>query len=181
MNRIVMASLIALCAAGCSSGSGSPGGDLSATQRDFATPLDFATPPDLTPPPDLAMPPTAKFVGTWLYGAGATLGTDCPGQPPSTDISANTFTVTLKSGNTINFSAGNTLTCSFDFTVAGDTATIVPGQSCMINVNGLMTTLAPDSGTMVTADGMSGSLMAHAQVAGGICTATISAPATKKM
>jgi hypothetical protein len=187
MKAIIRSGAWALCALPALAAVGCGGGTIPTPGRDLAAPPDFGVLPDLTPLPDLtvlpdlAMPPTAKFVGTWSYGAGATLDTDCPGQPPSTDISMNTFMVALKSGNTITFSAGNTLNCSFDFTVAGDTATIVPNQSCTITVNGFNAKVAPDSGSMVTADGMSGTLDAHAQVAGGLCTATIAAPAAKKM
>lgn len=182
LGRCAAVAVALVVGAGCGGGGTLPSSDLG-SGSDLAQQIvrDFAVPPDLTVLPDLAMPVTAKFLGTWSYGAGAALKTDCPGQMPSTDISTATFLVTLKSGQTITFSAGNTLNCSFDFTVAGDTATIVPNQMCTIMVNGLNAQVAPDSGTMVTADGMSGMLNAHAQVAGGLCTATIAAPATKKM
>ena len=96
----------------------------------LAAPPDMATAPSAT---DMAMASdVTKFLGTWTYGTGAAATTDCPGQTPSTDISTNTFMVTLKSGHTITLSAGAALACNIDFTVAGNTATIVPGQMCTV-------------------------------------------------
>ena len=138
-------------------------------------------PPDFTVPPDLTFEPTALFVGTWLYGAQATLTTNCPGQPPSTDISKSTFDVTRKTLTSVTFSAGAAFNCSFDFSVAGDTATVIPGQMCTITVSGFKAQVAPDMGTMITSDGVSGSLSAHANVLGGLCTAMITAPKAMKM
>lgn len=166
-------------------GATSPSPDLSS-----AAPADLALPP----PPDLAMPPTmppdlamgsdtAKFLGTWTYGTGATATTDCPGQTPSTDIATSTFTVALKSANTISLSAGSTLDCSIDFTVAGNTATIVPGQTCTVTSMGTTATVLPDKGgTFLTSDGVTAKLMSTATVKASIvqCTASISAPAAHK-
>jgi hypothetical protein len=157
-------------------GGGSTSMDLSAppaSQPDMAM-QDLAAGPDLALPADIA-----KFVGTWLYGTGAMGTTDCPGQMPQ-DLSAQTFMVSFKSGNTITFSAGAAINCSFDFTVSGTKATLVPGQSCNVTVSGTNATVAPDTGSMTTTDGVNGSLMAHAKVDGGLCTLTLSAGAAKK-
>ncbi len=177
---------------GCgNSGQGTPGpstGGNGASSADLAAapPPDLAMPPppaDLAmppPPPDLTMiPDTTKFLGTWVYGTGATATTNCPGQTPSTDISTNTFTVALKSGNTITLSAGTALACSLDFTVAGNTATIVPGQMCTITAMGTTATVLPDKGgTFVTSDGMNAQIMSSATVKASIvqCSASIGAP-----
>ncbi len=178
----------ALGGCGNSTGSGTPApgtGGNGASASDLATP---AAPPDLaTPPPaDLAMPPpdlamvsdATKFLGTWVYGTGATATTDCPGQTPSTDLSTSTFTVTLKSANTITLSAGAALACNLDFTVAGNTATIVPGQSCMVTESGTTATVSPASGgTFVTSDGTTAQISASATVKASIiqCNASIDA------
>jgi hypothetical protein len=192
--------LQALCAltiggalAGCGSGMGgaSPG---SGTGGNGASSPDLATataPPDLAQspsPPDLAMPPAppdlaivsdaTKFLGTWIYGTGATATTDCPGQTPSTDLSTSTFMVTFKSSNTITLSAGAALACNLDFTVAGSTATIVPGQSCTVTEMGTTATVSPNSGgTFVTSDGTTAQITAGATVKASIiqCNASISA------
>ena len=138
-------------------------------------------PPTSRRPPDLAnVGEAGPFIGTWGYGAGAAVTTDCPGQTPP-DLSTLTFSVTLKSGKTITFSAGAAIPCSFDFTVSGKSATLVPNQTCTVMVSGSNVTVVPDSGTMTTSDGVTGSIMAHAKVAGGLCTMSISAPAAKKM
>ncbi len=179
---------------GCGSstgGGGSPGtpsGGNGATGADLAAapPSDMALPSlppaDLANPsgaPDLAMlADTTKFLGTWIYGAGATATTDCPGQPPSTDLSTSSFMVTLKSGNTITLSAGASLACNIDFTVAGNTATIVPGQMCTVTQMGTTATVAPNNGgTFVTSDGVTAQLSASAAVSASIvqCNASISA------
>ena len=172
---------------------GSPTGGNGATSGspDLATPAvaDLAL-----PPPDLAMPPTtppdlamvsdaSKFLGSWIYGTGATATTDCPGQTPSTDISANTFTVSLKSANTISLSAGSALACTIDFTVAGNTATIVPGQTCTVTSMGTTATVLPSNGgTFITSDGSTAKIMADATVKASIvqCTASIGAPAAHR-
>jgi hypothetical protein len=153
-------------------GSSSPGADMasgSSTGGDLGAPSDLASTDE-----------TTKFLGTWSYGAGSMATTDCPGQMPR-DLSTYTFTVSLKSGKTITFSAGSAINCSFDFTVAGTTATLVPNQSCTTTVSGTSVTVTPDSGTMITADGVTGSLMAHANVDGGLCTMSLGAPSAKKM
>lgn len=167
-------------------GATSPSSDLAtATSADLAAPA---------PPPDMAMSPAAspdlsmtsdatKFLGTWIYGTGATATTDCPGQTPSTDISANSFTVTLKSANTISLSAGAALNCSIDFTVAGSTATIVPGQMCTVTSMGTTATVLPDKGgTFITSDGLNAQVMSSATVKAGIvqCSASIGAPAAHR-
>ena len=170
---------------------GSPTGGNGATAPDLATATaaDLAVP---APPPDMAMPPAAdlsmisdatKFLGTWIYGTGATATTDCPGQTPSTDISANSFTVTLKSANTISLSAGAELNCSIDFTVAGSTATIVPGQMCTVTSMGTTATVLPDKGgTFITSDGLNAKVMSSATVKAAIvqCSASIGAPAAHR-
>jgi hypothetical protein len=175
--------------AGCGNGmGGSPGTGGNGASSDLATtgappdlasplaPADLAMPP---PPPDLAMVSDAtKFLGTWIYGTGSTATTDCPGQTPSTDLSTSSFTVTLKSANTITLSAGAALACNLDFTVAGNTATIVPGQSCMVTQSGTTATVSPNSGgTFVSSDGTTAQVMASAIVKASIiqCNASIDA------
>jgi hypothetical protein len=165
-------------------GATSPSADLaSATPADLAVP---APPPDMASPasPDLSVTSDAtKFLGTWIYGAGATATTDCPGQTPSTDLSASTFTVALKSANTISLSAGAALNCTIDFTVAGSTATIVPGQMCTITSMGTTATVLPNNGgTFITSDGMNAKVMADATVKASIvsCSASIGAPAAHR-
>jgi hypothetical protein len=179
---------------GGSSGSGSTSPDLATTPpapaEDLGSAVDLGTAVDLSSPvkpndlavaPDLAtVSDAAKFIGTWSYGAGAMATTNCPGQMPR-DLSMTTFSVALKSGNTITFSAGAAINCSFDFTVSGTTATLVPNQSCNVTVSGTNATVTPDSGTMTTTDGVTGSLQAHAKVDGGLCTLTLSASSAKKM
>jgi hypothetical protein len=124
----------------------------------------------------------AKFVGTWTYGAGAVATTtSCLTEPPTTDISADTFTVTLKSADTITFAGGAALNCNFDFTVAGDIATLVPGQTCMITVMGINLTVTPSSASMTTSDGMTAMLSAQGSVNIGQCTVGLNAPAATKM
>lgn len=163
--------------------SGSPDLSTPAIAADLALPPpDLALPP--APPPDLAMVSDAtKFLGTWTYGTGATATTDCPGQTPSTDISANTFTVALKSANTISLSAGSALNCTIDFTVAGTTATIVPGQMCTVTSMGTTATVLPNNGgTFITSDGITAKVMADATVKASIvqCKASIGAPAAHR-
>jgi hypothetical protein len=124
----------------------------------------------------------AKFVGTWSYGAGAVAtATSCLTEPPTTDISADTFTVVLKSADTVTFQGGAALNCNFDFTVAGDTATLVPGQTCAITVMGINLTVTPSSGAMMTSDGMTATLTAAGSVDIGKCTVGLNAPAATKM
>jgi hypothetical protein len=199
LSLLLMGGAIVGCGNSGSGGDGSQGtgtGGNGATGADLATPapLDMATPvpSDMampsTGPADLANPASApdltmvtdatKFLGTWIYGTGATATTDCPGQTPSTDISANTFTVTLKSGNTITLSAGAALACTIDFTVAGNTATIVPGQMCTVTQNGTTATVKPNKGgTFLTSDGTTAQLSATAVVSASIvqCNAGIAA------
>jgi hypothetical protein len=198
--RTLGALILTVAAVGCGNSapsSGSPGtggngnqpgsGSTSADMATATTPADMATAPvagpDLATVPDLAMiSDAAKFVGTWSYGAGAVATTmSCLGQAPSTDVSADTFTVAIKSGNTITFSGGAALDCNFDFTVSGTKATLVSGQTCTVTTSGITVTVTPDSGSMTTTDGMTGSLAAHAAVSAGACTVALSAPATKKM
>ncbi len=194
---VLAAGALVACSNGGSTTAGAPGAPTggngaTAPSPDLSTtpaPADLALPPpDLatqpTIPPDLAMgSDTAKFIGTWTYGTGATATTDCPGQTPSTDISTNSFTVALKSANTISLSAGSALDCSIDFTVAGNTATIVPGQTCTVTSMGTTATVLPDKGgTFITSDGVSAKLMSTATVKASIvqCSAGISAPAAHK-
>jgi hypothetical protein len=170
---------------GGSGGTGTGGNGSGSADLATAAPSDMATTP---PTPDLANPPGApdmtmvtdatKFLGTWTYGTGATATTDCPGQTPSTDISASTFTVALKSGNTITVSAGAALACNIDFTVSGSTATIVPGQMCTVTQSGTTATVKPNNGgTFITMDGTTAKLSASAVVSASIvqCNASISA------
>jgi len=186
----LMAGAILGCGNSSSGGNGSQGagtGGNGASSADLATaaPADMAMPPpavDLaTPasPPDLTMVTDAtKFLGTWTYGTGAAATTDCPGQTPSTDISTDTFTVTLKSGNTITLSAGAALACTIDFTVAGNTATIVAGQMCTVTQSGTTATVKPNKGgTFLTSDGTTAQISATAVVTASIvqCNAGISA------
>ncbi len=163
-----------------SGGNGAAGADLAAAPpSDLALPLPAADLANPSSAPDLAMVSDAtKFLGTWIYGTGATATTDCPGQPPSTDLSTSSFTVTLKSGNTITLSAGASLACDIDFTVAGTTATIVPGQMCTVTQMGTTATVAPNSGgTFISSDGVTARLSASAVVSASIvqCNASISA------
>ncbi len=137
----------------------------------------------VTASPDMVvLGDASKFVGTWTYGAGAVATTSsCLTEPPSTDISADTFTVTLKSADTITFEGGAALNCNFDFAVAGDTATLVPGQTCMITVMGINLTVTPSSASMTTSDGMTGTVAAKGSVDIGQCTVALNAPAATKM
>ena len=176
MINLRIATLLMVAFAAC--GTSSSNGDGSMNNQPLP---DLTVLPDLTTPPDLTFEPTAQFVGTWSYGVGGTLDTNCPGQKPSTDISANMFVVTRKSKTELTFGAGTTLGCSFDFTVAGDTATINSGQMCTVMYMGANVTIAPDSGMMITHDGMTGSLVAHTKVFGGLCMATLNGPAIRKM
>lgn len=174
-----------------SQGTGTGGNGAGTSDLATASPSDMAMPPSSpsdmanpSSPSDLAMVTDAtKFLGTWTYGTGATATTDCPGQTPSTDLSANTFTVTLKSGNTITLSAGAALACTIDFTVAGNTATVVPGQMCTVMQSGTTATVKPNKGgTFLTSDGMSAQLSASAVVDASIiqCNASISASAAHR-
>jgi hypothetical protein len=146
--------------------------------------VDAGTNPGSPPPADLASPPSGNpFVGTWLYGTGGVLTSDCfPGAPPS-DISKQTFTITLKDPQTISLAQSGPMSCGFDFTISGDTATVVPGQTCMVNAMGFMAQLTSKSGTFTTHDGLTGALDSVADVKSqlGTCHATISAPMSKKM
>jgi hypothetical protein len=187
LSLLVMSGAIAGCGNGGNGSQGPGTGGNGASDADLATaaPSDMAlapAPADLAKPasaPDLTMITDAtKFLGTWTYGTGATATTDCPGQTPSTDISANTFMVTLKSGNTITLSAGAALACTIDFTVAGNTATIVPGQMCTVTQSGTTATVKPNKGgTFLTSDGATAQLSATAVVSASIvqCNAGISA------
>jgi hypothetical protein len=156
-------------------GNGPSGNDLGSSPVGPA-PADLATPPDLAPPPAGGNP----FAGTWLYGTGATSGNDCLGNMPPTDVSAQTFTVTVKDAKTISLSQAS---CNFDFTIAGDTATVIAGQMCTVTANGFKLKLTSKTGTFTTHDGISGSLDTLADVVTqfGTCHATLSAPMTKKM
>jgi hypothetical protein len=171
---------------GGSTGGGTGGNGASAPDLATATPSDMAMPS--LPPRDMAHPASAgdltlvsdatKFLGTWIYGTGATATTNCPGQPPSTDLSTSSFTVTLKSANTITLSAGASIACNIDFTVAGNTATVVPGQMCTVTQMGITATVAPNSGgTFVTSDGVTAQISASADVSASLvqCNADISA------
>jgi hypothetical protein len=191
--------LVGAAIVGCGNGTGNDGapgigsGGNGATGTDLAAaaPADMALPSPPPPPPDLANPSNpsstpdlaivsdaTKFLGTWIYGTGATATTDCPGQAPSTDLSTSSFTVTLKSKNTITLSAGAALACNIDFTVAGNTATVVPGQMCTVTQSGTTATVAPNNGgTFVTSDGVTAKVSASAVVSASIiqCNASISA------
>ena len=192
LSLLVMSGAIVGCGNSSSGGNGSQNtgsGGNGATGADLATaaaPSDMAMP--APPPADLAHPASppdltmvsdaTKFLGTWTYGTGAAATTDCPGQTPSTDISANSFTVALKSGNTITLSAGSALACTIDFTVSGNTATIVPGQTCTVMQSGTTATVKPNNGgTFVTSDGTTAQISATAIVTASIvqCNAGITA------
>ena len=131
-------------------------------------------PPALPPPPPALLPPPPPLGDPAARSVG-------DAEPPTTDVSADTFTVTLKSADTITFAGGAALDCNFDFSVAGDTATLVPGQTCMITVMGINLTVTPSSASMMTSDGMTATLNAQGSVDIGKCTVGLNAPAATKM
>lgn len=105
---------------------------------------------------------SSSFVGTWV--AGASQSTDqCPSAPALTqDHSGGTETITAGTEPDVIVVSGmiwNQFSCSFEFTVSGDTATLNPSQpSCdlhqgmVCDAGALDQQLMPMTDTLVLVD-----------------------------
>jgi hypothetical protein len=133
---------------------------------------------------------TAHFVGTWTYSSGS-IEPNCniQGIPPF-DLTGDTMTVTKVNGNTVATTLkGTGVMCNVNFTVSGDVATAVAGQSCAVSttvtigtpmtiaVNIMITTWT----LTVSGNTLSMAMTGTASAEGGVltCTPTASGTASK--
>lgn len=133
---------------------------------------------------------TAPFVGSWTYSSGS-IQPNCniQGIPPF-DLTGDTMTVTKVNGNTVATSLkGNGVMCNINFTVSGDVATAVAGQTCAVSttvtigtpmtiaVNIMITTWT----LTVSGDTLSMAMTGTASAEGGVltCNPTASGTASK--
>jgi hypothetical protein len=115
-----------------------------------------------------------KFIGRWTYQAGSKVVVSCPGQPElSIPIESTGISVTRVSDRALRAVAdpegGG---CMYDYAVAGDIASFIPGQRCTTIPDGRGGTLteSPSSGTLVTEDGQTMTDRASGDLGG--CTDT---------
>ncbi len=94
------------------------------------------------------------FVGTWVRSG--TIVITCPGQPATTDLLTGNLTIAVSpAGSTSLIAAMQPNGCVTDYTVSGNVATEVAGQSCSTtNDAGLQTVLTNRTHTLtLSADG----------------------------
>jgi len=119
----------------------------------------------------------ALFVGQWSYRPGAVNRMTCGSQTRETVLNG-TETLQLGSSAALEWVSGS-LGCRFDLTIDGDTARVVPGQSCHVaagansgtlEVKSASFTLSASTRTMVA----SGSAAARYDDGRTPCTAVFS-------
>lgn len=132
--------------------------------------------------------PTAPFVGTWTYSSGSIQPNCNISGIPAFDLTGDTMTVTKGTGNTVSTTLkGSDVMCNINFTVSGDVATAVAGQTCAVMANaGALGTIAVviDISTWtltVSGNMLSMAMTGTASAEGGTltCNPTASGSATK--
>lgn len=103
-----------------------------------------------SPGGDTSQGGNGTYAGTWVTGEG--MGTlDC-GTSPTDLTSGAEGTITKKSGNMLEFemtSSSSGATCTLDFTIGAEKATIVSGQSCEQTSNMTTTTITPSEWELI--------------------------------
>lgn len=80
--------------------------------------------------------PGEQFFGTWMYNAGSSTTVTCPNSAPDTTADTGSFTVTEGTTSDIIVVPPAGDKCPPQkYDVNGNTATIVPGQTCMYTEN----------------------------------------------
>jgi hypothetical protein len=131
---------------------------------------------------------TAKLLGKWTYQPGSSILIDCPDAPPqSLDLSkvppANQpgyFTFAASAADAVHETDARG--CQYDWTVSGDVATALPGQSCATFPDGRggNRLVHLESGTKTTSDGASIAVDVHfTSDAPGACAITVKGTAEK--